>query len=93
MERLRQNIYGRSVSKTELAILYYPGVNKESALKSLMNLIKRSEVLLCELISETGYDKNCHRLTPRQVEITIKHLGQPMPRSHDYDPKEEKNLT
>ena len=65
------------ISKTELALLYFPNVNRESALKSFMSLVKSNPELMKRLEKETHYCKTVHRLTPRQVDLILEMLGNP----------------
>jgi len=66
-----------NVSKSEMAMLFFPGVSPESALKSFMRLLKKDKELYSRLVKETNYDKNCHRFTPKQQEMIISKLGGP----------------
>lgn len=66
----------RSYSKSELAHLYNPGCPYESAVKLLRKWIKLNPALLKEL-DETYYNPKTKILSPRQVEIIFKHLGEP----------------
>jgi len=65
------------ISKTELALLYFPNVCRESALKSFMSLVKSNPELVKRLVKETHYRKTIHRFTPRQVDLVFEMLGKP----------------
>ena len=66
-----------NVSKSEMAMLFYPGVSPESALKSFMRQLNNDEELYSRLVKETNYDRNSHRFTPKQQEMIISKLGGP----------------
>jgi len=65
-----------TMSKTELAALYFPHVSPANALRSFMRLIN-SHLCLMEELRKANYRKNSHVLTPRQVNIIIQNLGDP----------------
>jgi len=65
------------ISKTELAMHYFPNVCRESALKSFMSLVKSNPELMKRLDKETHYRKTIHRFTPRQVDLIFEMLGKP----------------
>jgi|GEM_PF-26128 len=71
-EEKRQGI----MSKTELALLYFPNVSPANALRSFMRLINSHPYLIGEL-KKTNYKKHNHVLTPRQISCIIQHLGEP----------------
>ena len=73
MEKLKTT---SSITKAQLANMYNPGVNTNSALKTLNRWIARDSKLLAELQAARYYDKQ-RVLTPKQVEIIIKYLGEP----------------
>jgi len=64
----------RNVSKSEMAMLFYPDVCPESALKSFMRLLNNDVELYSRLVKETNYKRNSHRFTPRQQEMIISKL-------------------
>lgn len=67
----------RPYSKRELAMLYFPYTkNGESAVKNLHNLMHRNPDLMKEL-AETRYHSRCRMLTPLQVRIIVRYLGEP----------------
>lgn len=67
----------RPYSKRELAILYFPCTkNVESAVKNLHNLMRRNPDLMNEL-AEARYHPRCRMLTPLQVRIIVRYLGEP----------------
>lgn len=64
------------VSKTDLAVAYFPYVNQHSARHKLMELINDDHELITQLRS-TGYTKLSHMFSPRQVEMIIQKYGNP----------------
>jgi len=66
----------RSYSKKELAICYFPGSMPETAVKHLMALIRRNDMLWDEL-QAMGYYPKSKTFTPRQVQAIIDWLGAP----------------
>ncbi len=60
----------------ELAILYAPDLTPESAGKRLSNWVRFNTKLTREL-QETGWKKGQRVLTPLQVSIIIRYLGEP----------------
>jgi len=64
-----------NVSKSEMAMLFYPGVSPESALKSFMRQLNNDEELYSRLVKETNYERNSHRFTPKQQEMILSKLG------------------
>ncbi len=66
----------RSYGKSELAQLYCPGSNAESAMKTLNRWIKGCPLLMEELRT-LYYQPRRHTFLPREVEAIIKHLGEP----------------
>lgn len=72
MENFKIRTYGWQ----ELAILYAPDLTPESAGKRLSSWIRFNPKLTHEL-QESGWKKGQRVLTPRQVQILIKYLGEP----------------
>ena len=70
MDEIR--VYGH----TELAMLYFPGIQAKSASSQLSLWIRRDEDLLADL-QKAGYKKGQRMYTPRQVAILVDHLGEP----------------
>jgi len=66
----------RIYSKTTLACQYNPYVQPASARKVFNSWIRRNHILKEEL-EQAGYDKKGILLTPAQVAIIFKHLGEP----------------
>ena len=66
-----------NVSKSEMAMLFFPGVSPESALKSFMRQLNNDEELYSRLVKETNYERNSHRFTPKQQEMILSKLGAP----------------
>ncbi len=60
----------------ELAILYAPDLTPESAGKRLSNWVRFNPKLTREL-QETGWKKGQRVLTPLQVSVIIRYLGEP----------------
>lgn len=67
----------RPYSKRELAMLYFPCTkNGETAVKNLHNLMHRNPDLMKEL-AEARYQPRCRIVTPLQVRIIVRYLGEP----------------
>ena len=66
----------RSYSKKELALRYFPDSMPETAVKHLMALIRRNDMLWDEL-QEMGYYSKSKTFTPRQVQAIIEWMGAP----------------
>ena len=66
----------RAYSKKELALMYFPDSTPETAVKHLMALIRRNDMLWDEL-QEMGYYSRSKTFTPRQVQAVIDWLGAP----------------
>ena len=67
----------RPYSKRELAGLYFPFTkNADTAVKNLNNLMHRNPDLRNEL-AEASYHSRCRMLTPLQVRIIVRYLGEP----------------
>ncbi len=64
------------MSKSELALLYFPTITPESATNRLMRWIYSCSPLLQEL-EATGYHRSQKLLTSRQVALIVAHLGVP----------------
>lgn len=67
---------GRSLTKSELAQLYFPGAPRSSALRLLHKYITSAHGLLPAL-ERVGYQRASRRLTRRQVQIIFEYLGEP----------------
>lgn len=66
----------RAYTKMELAQLYSPGREPDSALQNLYRWIRKCTPLELEL-RQSGYDKYRHSFLKREVEIIHKHFGDP----------------
>ena len=81
-----------TITKTQLALLYFPEQTKKVAMQSFRRLILRHESLNNFLQTRQDF-RSCHILTPKLVEIIYQHLGNPSdfayPRSFD---EKRKNL-
>ena len=66
----------RAYTKKELALLFFPDSTPEAAVKHLMALIRRNDMLWDELLS-TGYKNTNKTFTPRQVRAIFEWLGAP----------------
>ena len=66
----------RSYSKKELALMFFPDSTPETAVKHLMSLIRRNDMLWDELQS-MGYYSLSRTFTPRQVQAIVDWLGAP----------------
>lgn len=65
-----------SMTKRELAMLYAPELTPHAAVNRLMTWISRIPKLGREL-EQTGYQKHCKLLSPDQVQLIFKYLGEP----------------
>ena len=77
----REATYGerpllRSLTKSELAQLYFPGAPRSSALRLLHKYITSAHGLLPAL-KQVGYQRTSRRLTRRQVQLIFEYLGEP----------------
>ena len=66
----------RAYSKKELALLFFPDSTPETAVKHLMALIRRND-MLWDALQEMGYYSKSKTFTPRQVQAIIDWLGAP----------------
>lgn len=66
----------RAYGKTELALLYMPNSAPRCACKNLQRWININPELTEELC-RAGYLKQQRILTPRQVKIIVKYIGEP----------------
>ena len=76
---LREGVGGgfpSSLTKSELAQLYFPGAPRSSALRLLHKYITSAHGLLPAL-EKVGYQRASRRLTRRQVMIIFEYLGEP----------------
>ena len=65
-----------SLTKSELAQLYFPGAPRSSALRLLHKYITSAHGLLPAL-EQVGYQRASRRLTRRQVQLIFEYLGEP----------------
>ena len=65
-----------SLTKSELAQLYFPGAPRSSALRLLHKYITSAHGLLPAL-ERVGYQRASRRLTRRQVQLIFEYLGEP----------------
>ena len=73
-ENMEQSI--QSLTKSELAQLYFPGAPRSSALRLLHKYITSAHGLLPAL-ERVGYQRASRRLTRRQVMLIFEYLGEP----------------
>ena len=66
----------QSLTKSELAQLYFPGAPRSSALRLLHKYITSAHGLLPAL-ERVGYQRASRRLTRRQVQLIFEYLGDP----------------
>ena len=66
----------RAYTKKELALLYFPDSTPETAVKHLMTMIRRNDMLWDEL-QEMGYYNRRKTFTPREVKAIFDWLGAP----------------
>lgn len=60
----------------ELAQKYCPNVTPRSACNALRRWINIHPTLI-SVLKDSGYQKYCRILTPKQVELIVEHLGEP----------------
>ena len=65
------------VSKTDLALAYFPHLTAHSARNKLMSLIRDTSTDLMDRLNATGYKPLQKDLSPLQVSIIIEHFGNP----------------
>jgi len=68
------------ISKTDLAVAYFPFINQNAARNKLMQFINNNAELMRKL-EGVGYTRLCRSFSPKQVEIIVNHLGDPFGRS------------
>jgi hypothetical protein len=73
---MEDNFKIRSYGYSELAQLYFPSISKKSASNQFRKWIKFNQKLQRELNS-TGFNPGQKILTPKQVEIMIRIIGEP----------------
>ncbi len=66
----------RTYGWQELALLYNPGITPNAANRRLRKWITKNR-LLYEELQQAGWEHRSYLLTPRQVEIIVKYLGEP----------------
>ncbi len=66
----------QTYTKKELALLYFPDSEPNTAVNHLMRWIRRSPTLYQQL-QALGYRPTNKFFTPRQVAAIITHLGEP----------------
>ncbi len=76
MKKMIENFTLRSYTKAELAHLYNPTMTYDCALRTFRRWLIRVPVL-CDELKRTGYQDKQHVLSPRQVQIIFRYLGEP----------------
>ncbi|WP_321424522.1 DUF4248 domain-containing protein [uncultured Bacteroides sp.] len=76
MEEKLSEFKVRSYGKADLALMYNPEMCVREALRTLMRWIVRNERLYRDLM-ELGYKKSCKILTPLEVAVITRYLGEP----------------
>lgn len=71
-----ENYQQKSYGWQELAILYAPGLTPHSASKRLTRWVKINEELY-KVLLRAGWIKGTRILSPLQVSIIMKYLGEP----------------
>lgn len=66
-----------TMKKSELALLYFPLSNPETAIRHLMRWIKLCTQLV-ESLRATGYRTSQKVFTARQVALILEYLGDPL---------------
>ena len=67
--------YDRMYGFKELAVMYFPCVDTESASKQLRRWIKKGQLMAKRV--DAGYRPRTKLLTPRQVAVIVALLGEP----------------
>lgn len=62
--------------KQDLARLYFPGYDKEVSRRLFARELHTNSDLMADLVA-AKYTKSQKKLSPRQVQIIYKHLGEP----------------
>lgn len=75
-EQTEQEFRLRTYKKNELAMMYFPDVSKAAASRNFRRWIRNCPPMMKEL-DEMGYDKNRQYLLKAEVEVIVKHLGEP----------------
>ena len=65
------------VSKTDLAVAYFPHLSPDSARHKLMSLISDKSTKIMERLRSIGYRDLQKDLSPAQVSIITDYLGNP----------------
>lgn len=66
----------RSYGRSELASIYMPDIEAQSASKTLKKWIQKYPGL-AEALSTTGLEPSARRYTPAQVRLIVEALGEP----------------
>lgn len=66
----------RSYGYCELALLYFPNSTKKSATSQLRRWIRRN-LELRSTLAQLGFAERQRILTPRQVEVVVRFVGEP----------------
>ena len=66
----------KTYKKNELAMMYFPDVTKDAASRNFRRWIRQCPPMMKEL-EAMGYDKNRQYLLKAEVEVIVKHLGEP----------------
>ncbi len=64
------------ISKTDLAVAYFPFINQHAARNKLMHFIA-ADARLMQQLENAGYTRLCRQFSPKQVELIFEHLGNP----------------
>lgn len=67
----------RSYRKQELAMLYFPDADKQSATRSMRRWILQCTNLNQQLMAVTGYNPKRKFYSRREVELIVEYLGLP----------------
>ena len=66
----------KSYGKSELAMMYRPGLTKDSAWRTLKNWIRRNRTIGREL-KRLGYKSHDRLFTAEMVRVIVRELGEP----------------
>ena len=63
-------------TKREIAMIYFPAISADSAVRKLTTWIKNCKPLTKQL-AKTGYRSRAHTLTEKQISMIYDYLGEP----------------
>ncbi|MCQ2300839.1 MAG: DUF4248 domain-containing protein [Bacteroidales bacterium] len=64
------------VTKSELAMMYFPGSSPDTARHHLMAWIRKNP-RLAEELEKSGYSKKARYFSPKEIKLIARYLGDP----------------